>query len=255
MTNAIPSADQSHLDSKYFLTADKYNCPCCNRRHVTYHTLGSHSFDWSNSKICTVWRVQCRSWRKTSMHLTFEDVAARDSSGARVARFQVDVDLDSAFFYSVPTSFFVVDQRIPRVIRELITEAEGCAKMNHLTGASACTREAIYTLLALQGAQGANYDDKIKDLASKHPGIDPELFETLGHIKTMTSDHVHEDSWIAWDSKSLKLFLEALKAVLHEMYVVPDEKKARAAAVRALRGEFGKAKGPETTVSDTNEKE
>lgn len=232
--------DQSHLDSKYFLGPDVYNCPFCNRRHVKYNNLGYVVFHWSNQKNCAVWRVQCASCEKISMHLTYQDLQdGRYGDG----HFLSDIDLDKAFFYSVPTSFFVVDRRIPHVLRELITEAEGCAKMNYLTGASACTRKAIYELLAIQEATGQNYDDKIKDLRTKHPSVDSELFEVLGHIKDMTSDHVHEQSWVAWDSKHLHLFLGALKAVLHEIYVVPDEKKSRADAVRALREQLGKAKG------------
>lgn len=232
--------DKSYLDSKYFLSDDTYNCPFCNRRHVKYKNLGSSGFHWSNQKICSIWRVKCESCEKVSMHLTFDDLQRENYS---YSKFKDDVDLDQAFFYSVPTSFFVVDSRIPKIIRELITEAEGCAKMNYLTGASACTRKAIYELLALQGTEGLNYDDKIKDLTSKHPSIDSELFEILGHIKDMTSDHVHEQSWIPWDSKHLHLFLETFKAVLHEIYVVPDEKKSRADSVRALREQLGKAKG------------
>lgn len=232
--------DHSHLDAKYFLGIDIYNCPFCNRRHVKYQIMGRSQFNWSNHKVCEIWRVRCASCEKTSMHLTFQQLQDPNYSGS--SRFRDDVDLDKAFFYSVPTSFFVVDSRIPRVIRELITEAEGCAKMNYLTGASACTRKAIYELLSLQKAEGANYDDKIKYVASKHPAVDAELFEILGHIKDMTSDHVHEQSWIAWDSKHLQLFLETFKAVLHEIYVVPDEKKSRADSVRALREQLGKAK-------------
>ena len=141
------------------------------------------------------------------MHLTFQQL--QDPNYSSSSRFREDINLDQAFFYSVPTSFFVVDSRIPRVIRELITEAEGCANMNYLTGASACTRKAIYELLSFQKAEGLNYDDKIKDVASKHPAVDAELFEILGHIKDMTSDHVHEQSWITWDAKHLQLFLAA----------------------------------------------
>ena len=231
--------DQSHLDSKYFLGFDTYNCPFCNRRHVKYSNLGRDVFNWSNKKVCAIWRVKCNSCEKVSMHLTFQEL---QDPNTQYSRFKKDVDLDQAFFYSVPTSFFVVDSRIPRALRELITEAEGCAKMNYLTGASACTRKAIYELLALQKAEGANYDDKLKDLQSKHPAVDGELFEIIGHVKDMTSDHVHEQSWIAWDNKHLQLFLETLKAVLHEIYVVPEEKKERASAVRALREQLGKAK-------------
>lgn len=187
------------------------------------------------------------------MHLTFQDLVDPASRTAGIQRFAQGLDFDNAFFYSVPTSFFVVDARIPKRIRELITEAEGCAKMNYLTGASACTRKAIYELLELQNAEGANYDDKIKDLASKRPNIDTELFEILGHVKDMTSDHVHEQSWIAWDSGDLLVFLSAFKAVLHEMYVVPDEKKNRVQEVRALREKFGTAKADGATKSSNGE--
>ena len=184
-------SDQSNLDTKYFISYDKYNCPYCNRRHVTYTNLGESEFDWSNAKKCDIWRVRCNSCAKTSMHLTFKDLQDHTFGSPRFVK---NVDLDQQFFYSVPTSFFVVDSRIPDAIRALISEAEGCAKMNYLTGASACTRKSIYELLALQEANGANYDEKIKSLAIKHLTIDPELFEILRHVKDMTSDHVHEQS-------------------------------------------------------------
>ncbi|MBI2059528.1 MAG: hypothetical protein HYT87_07120 [Nitrospirae bacterium] len=244
--------DQSHLDSKYFITTDVYNCPFCNRRHVKYKNLGCVQFNWSNQKTCDVWRVQCASCEKVSMHLTYKDLQSEYSDRPD---FREDVDLDRAFFYSVPTSFFVVDRRIPAALRELMTEAEGCAKMNYLTGASACLRKAIYQLLAIHGADGEYYDDRIKDLRSKHPAVDSELFETLGHVKDMTSDHVHEQSWVAWDSKHLHLFLETLKAVLHEIYVVPDDKKSRADAVRALREQLGKAKSTDSAPAQPGEDE
>ncbi len=230
--------DQSYLDSKYFIDNSIYNCPFCNRRHVAYTNLGNSDFDWSNTKKCYIWMVRCNSCGKVSMHLTFKDIERPDYRG----RFLSSIDLDSIFFYSVPTSFFVIDKRIPRVLRELITEAEGCAKMNFLTGASACTRKAIYELLVLEKVEGPDYDSRIKALSDKYPAIDRELFEVLHHIKDMTSEKVHEQSWDAWDSKHLHLFLESLKTILHEMYVVPDEKKGRLDAVRALREEITKAK-------------
>lgn len=232
--------DQSYLDTQYFIDPDIYNCPFCNRRHVSYSNQGYVFFNWSNSKTCVVWRVKCGSCGKISMHLTFQALQADKAS---YSRFRSDVDLDGAFFYSVPTSFFVIDSRIPRVLRELITEAEGCAKMNYLTGASACTRKAIYELLAIQKTTGSDYDAKIKDLATNNPSVDRELFEILGHIKDMTSEKVHEQSWEAWDTKHVHLFLESLKTALHEIYVVPDEKKSRLESVRALREEITKAKG------------
>src|SRR5712692_6211532 len=123
------------------------------------------------------------------MHLTFQNL--RDPNYGS-DRFRSEIDLDGAFFYSVPTSFFVIDQRIPGIIRELITEAEGCTKMNFPTGASACTRKAIYELLVIEEANGKDYDVRIKALAQKYSNVDQELFEILGHIKDMTSEKVHE---------------------------------------------------------------
>lgn len=231
--------DHSHLDSKYFIDSTIYNCPFCNRRHVSYKNLGSQQFNWSKEKICYVWRLECNSCKKVSLHLTFNHL---QESTYPAPKFMSNIDLDRAFFYSVPTSFFVIDRRIPSRLRELITEAEGCAKMNFLTSASACTRKAIYELLTIEGATGEDYNIKIKALSKKHANIDQELFEIMGHIKDMTSEKVHEQSWEAWDSRHLHLFLESLKTILHEIYVVPDEKKARVGSVRALKEEIKKAK-------------
>ena len=50
----------------------------------------------------------------------------------------------------------------------------------------------------------------------------------------MTSDKVHEQSWDKWDSKHLILFIETLKAILHEIYVVPEEKKKRSEHITGL---------------------
>ena len=236
-------SDQSYLDQKYFIDNSIYNCPYCNRRHVTYYVAEHIYFDWSKEKDCEVWFVKCGSCRKTSMHLTFEDLQSDEIHKARLTN---RTDLDSKFFYSVPTSFFVVDTRIPNIIRELITEAEGCVKMNFLTGASACCRKAIYELTVKEEAEGKDYEERIKFLKNKFPSVDSDLFDILCHIKDMTSDKIHEQSWDKWDAKYLTMFLQTLKAILHDIYVVPDEKKNRSYAVKdllqKLRGKQKKAK-------------
>jgi len=118
--------DHSYLDSKYFIDGHIYNCPFCNRRHVKYENRGSLNFDWSNDKNVTFGSSNVRA-AESIQHLTFKYL--QDSNTAN-ARFKKDIELDEEFFYSVPTSFFVIDRRIPKTIRELITEAEGCSKMN-----------------------------------------------------------------------------------------------------------------------------
>lgn len=223
--------DKSHLDQKYFIDNKIYNCPYCNRRNVAYSYSAMHVFDWSNDKECATWYIQCLSCDKKSMHLTYENL---QQPYCNSLLFSKDIDIDSKIFYSVPTSFFVIDNRIPKIIRELITEAEGCIKMNFLTGASSCTRKAIYELTILEKAIGDDYESKIKSLKTKYQNIDGELFDILCHIKDMTSNKIHEQSWDKWDGKYLSLFLETLKAILHEIYVIPDERKKRSIAIKEI---------------------
>ena len=121
------------------------------------------------------------------MHLTFEDIGKLSDGFSVTYEFQTGTDLDAAIFYSVPSSFFVTDSRIPRILRELVTEAEGCQKMNFLTGAAACTRKAIYEFTILEEAKGDDYETRIKHLKKKFGNIDPSHFEILCSIKDITS--------------------------------------------------------------------
>lgn len=226
--------DQSYLDTKYFIDEKVYNCPFCNRRNVVYTMEDFFHFDWTTEKKCYVYLVECTSCENISMHLSYTDI--RNLQSAYVQKpFSKGIDIDSYIFYSVPTSFFVMDKRIPRIIRELITEAEECLNMNCLTGASACMRKAIYELCILQKAEGVHYEERIKSLKKKHPESDPLLFDILSNIQDMTSDKIHEQSWDKWDSHYVKLIIETLKTILHDIYVIPEVKKQRYQTVQTLR--------------------
>lgn len=232
--------DQSDLDKKYFIDETVYNCPFCHRGNVVYKMVDYFSFDWSNDKTCHVYLIRCSSCEKVSMHLSYSDIRAKTL--AVLKPFRNHIDIDSCLFYSVPTSFFVVDKRIPGILRKLITEAEGCLKMNYLTGASACTRKAIYELLIIEKAEGDNYESRIKFLKQKYPNSDPSLFDILGHIQDMTSDKIHEQSWDKWDSPNLKLIIETLKTVLYDIYVIPEIKKERSLNIQRLKEAIKKDK-------------
>ena len=236
--------DKSHLDRKYFIDASVYNCPFCNRNNVAYSLEGKYQFDWSNEKTCYAYFVKCRSCNKESMHLSYENFTTKGLHGLDYPfYFNNDQDIDERIFYSVPTSFFTIDIRVPSIIRECISEAEGCLKMNYLTGASACMRKAIYELCIIEKAKGEHYEDKIKSLKMKNPQSDPELYYILAHIQNMASDKIHEQSWDKWDSKYLKLIIETLKTVLFEIYVLPEERKNRSNIIKKLRESvFTKAK-------------
>jgi len=187
-------------------------------------------FDWSEYKTCYIYTAVCSSCKKISMHLSFESDIFEH------------VDIDSKIFYSRPTSFFVMDKRIPTIIRELVTEADGCLKMNFLTGASACMRKAIYEFTIIEEAKGEDYETKIKFLKSKHQSVDSTLFDILVAIKDMTSDKIHEQSWDEWDSDNLNLIIETLKTILHEIYVLPKKKEEKLREVQQLREKVQKKK-------------
>jgi len=166
------------------------------------------------------------------MHLTFEKIYYWDTNRYR---FKNDVDIDGGIFYSVPTSFFALDKNIPRIIRELFTEAEGCLKSNFLTGASACARKVVYELAIDQKAQGENYEERIKSLKVRLSHVDSTYFDTLLTIQQVTSEKVHEGSYDGWDSNHLRLILATLAEILHEIYVIPNLREEKRRAIVSLK--------------------
>ena len=240
--------DQSNLDQRYFVADRIYNCPFCNRHHVAYSIFSKVEFDWTDDKHCSVYFVACHSCNKRSMHLSFRDFdlgSFRFSSHTTRWHFDLpsDVDegaiLDEAMFYSVPTSFFVLDERVPRVLRDLLTEAEGCLKSNFLTGASACARKIVYELGQIENATGDSYENRIKSLKSLRPEVEPTYFDTLLTIQKVTSTKVHENSYDGWEAKHLRIILAALSEILQELYVLPAVRDDRRKAMLALQNELG----------------
>ena len=255
--------DLSHLDQKYFIDPHKYNCPFCKRNHVSYDLINTEHFDWTDTKRCAVHFVRCNSCQKVSLHFSFKEIRAKDAYGSYASSFTKNADIDGALFFSQPSSFFVLDERIPREIRELIFEAEKSRQANLLVGASACLRKAIYEFLVYEkaivknGKTGhADYQASIKNLKTKFPSVAPELLDALGDIQEMASDNVHEGSWEAWDSPKLRLIIELAKATLHEIYVVPEERKERLGVLGQMKSIFTSSKNPpESTTAEEKETE
>lgn len=239
--------DQSHLDDKYFIDQRIYNCPYCNRRHVSYKLQAWQTFDWADSKTAHAYFVICQSCVKMSMHLSYSWLL--DGS----QRFRSDVEIDDHIFYSVPSSFHVINEHIPAELRELIAEAEGCLKSNFLTGASACVRKVVYELAAKHDAKGANYEDRIKALKDLLPHVDSAYFDTLLTIQQLTSDKVHEESYDRWQSKHLRLTLAALLEALNEIYVVPKQRAAKRQGILQLKSDVFGPKATSTTTARPDE--
>jgi len=252
----VENYDQSHIEKKYFVDSYRYNCPFCNIRNVEYKRYDYGEFDWSPEQSCFYHIIECSHCDSKSLHLSYYNLAAsygrfdlppseiikENEKNVRknILKNEEPIELDEAFFYHRPTSFFIIDNRIPQIIRELISEAEGCLKMNYLTGASACMRKAIYELTVIEKCTGDDHEKKIKSLKDKHPAIDPTLIDVLSHIQSMTSDKIHEQSWDEWDSPTLTLIIETLKSVLYEIYVDPMKRKGRVSKVAKLREKITK---------------
>lgn len=234
--------DNSNLDAKYFIDKYVYNCPFCNRRNVSYSLNETHNkFDWTPEKKCYVYFAICDSCGKESMHLSFEKIPLIVTNfNTGKLRFKIDggEELDNKFFYSVPTSFFSLDKRIPKILRELITEAEGCRKSNFLTGASACARKIVYELAILEKAEGTNYDERIKSLKKIRSDIEEVYFDTLLTIQQITSNKVHEQSYDGWQAKHLRLILSTLVELLNIIYVIPEIRKEKRKSILSLKDEI-----------------
>jgi hypothetical protein len=237
--------DKSELDNKFFIDDRVYNCPFCKRRNVRYTLSDTKEFDWSHDKKAYVYITKCLDCGNQGMHLSFDrlvDYLTDDE-------FNIDADLDEKFITHRPTSFFVLDTSIPRKICELVAESEECLQFNALTGASAALRKAIYTLLKKENClvyddntRYARYDASLKSLKPKFPRVDEDTIDSLARIQAFTSDNVHEDTWEAWDSKTLRFLIELTKEILEEMYAEPARRKARKEKLNEISSAFGNAK-------------
>ena len=96
----------------------------------------------------------------------------------------------------------------------------------------------IYELALREGATGDSYEDRIRSLKSLKSEVDPTYFDTLLTIQQLTSDKVHEEAYDQWESAHLRLMLAALIEVLHELFVEPQDRKARRQAILDLKGEI-----------------
>lgn len=248
--------DLSHLDKKYFIDGRRYNCPFCNRRSVVYNVINKSDFNWSEDKVVYIYLVRCgeTDCKGVSMHLsnydfdTWGNTFDHSPENLEEGKEFHPEELDDYLFFHQPTSFFTVDSRINSKLRELLSEAENCLKMNFLVGASACVRKTIYELINLEKVKvtrkdgHANYTESIKKLKEKYNWVPKDYFDALSNIQELASDNVHEDSWNAWNSPKLRFFIELVRATLYEMYVVPEERKSRLSLLGELKNRFTKDK-------------
>ena len=199
--------NNSDLNNKYFIDDKAFNCPFCGLRNATYTILAILEHDISTTKKGKIIFVKCNRCKKISVHFAPYDISTSAWGTKKIGIFRedgefdiayhslsffdsknedslFDVDLDSKIYHSIPSSFFTMDERIPKKMRQLVDEAQECKKANLKTGASACLRKLIYTLLSDQLNKKAekenvslkdlgyeHYSDCIKDFKEYHPNL------------------------------------------------------------------------------------
>lgn len=254
--------DRSNNDNKYFIDEATYNCPFCNRRQVKYKIAETGSYDCSNTKTVYFYLVRCEDCEKTSFHLSMYDLKTRkwgnydesvfvfplkqvitrkSASHSRFEDIEKDIlnekgspkELDEVIFYSQPTSFFTIDERIPKSIREPLSESDNCLKSNFITGASGALRKAVYKLLKHEKIPEKNdnstikHAERIEYLKKKYPTLEPDLLNELKTIHALTSQELHENDWEDFNAHQLRFLITVTKEILLEMYVTPDAKEKR----------------------------
>lgn len=256
-----------NVENKYFIDEEKYNCPFCHNRGVKYVVLGIVKFDEKKDKQLYAVFVRCSLCHKTSMHI-LKDINKKHAytfyllndeskefelySGAsynslgldNLAVYESEQDgkeyvlcYDDEIIMSIPTSFFTIDERIPRKLRDLINEAEKCIQNNCLTGASACIRKSIYEFLLKEKAKGSSYEEKMKSLKGKYKMVDDDHIDILSAMQGIMCDQVHESSiHDSFSSKEAKAYIELLKDVFNQVYVIPSELKAKKANISNMFG-------------------
>ncbi len=278
-------ANNDNLNDKYFIDDNAFNCPFCGLRNTTYTILAVMKHNLNQNKEGKVIFVQCNKCKKISVHFAYDSLKTTPlyhkfhsisvhnndcslhpkieflPSNKESASF--DVDIDSQIYHSIPNSYFTLDDRIPKQMRALFEEAQECKRSNLKTGASACLRKLIYTLLfeqlnkktgnknklPLNELGYEHYSDCIKALKEYHPEL-KTFIEPLEDITGITSDQVHEDSWAELSAEDLNICLESVRDLLDQIYVQPAILQERRNKICAMRN---KAKNKAKNIIGTRE--
>jgi len=246
------------VESKYFIDHSRYNCPFCKTRSVGYKIVGVANFDEKKDKKMQALFVECFQCGKVSLHLSKKPLVFTNDQNFRALtshsyhedchhRLERSIDMlkdaeniDDQVVMHIPTSFFTIDERIPSKFRILINEAEKCISNNCLTGASACIRKIIYEFILDRKLKGNSYEEKIKSLKTEYSSLDDLWVTILCHIQGITSNQVHENPYKEFKIEDIKLYLEILKRIFNEIYVLPEERKSVSNKISQMYSDINK---------------
>jgi hypothetical protein len=121
--------------------------------------------------------------------------------------------------------FLTMDRRIPEQIRRLVDEADGCANMSFAVGGSSCVRLAIRQAFEVESVGTDDFHAAMVELREKHPSVAPTLFQVIDRLGAGDEP---------LQSDTLRALIVTFKAVLHEMYVLGEERRETLAYLSEL---------------------
>lgn len=126
-------------------------------------------------------------------------------------------------------AFLILDPRVPAVVRDLLAEADGCARSGFLTGGTACAQRAIQVLCTCEHVNGADMAGRLRALTEKYPAI-PQILPT---VLLQFGDSTARDG-ARLNANGLTLLVVTLKAIAYEIYVLGPERAERLQYVRQI---------------------
>jgi hypothetical protein len=126
-------------------------------------------------------------------------------------------------------AFLILDPRVPAVVRDLLAEADGCARSGFLTGGTACAQRAIQALFTLEKASGEDTPSRLRALTDKYPAV-PQMLATM---LLQFGDTTARDG-AKLNANGLTLLTVTVKAIVYEIYVLGPERAERLQYVRQI---------------------
>lgn len=239
-------------DRQYFLDGNTYNCPYCKRKSVGFKVKKHGEFDFSIQNKFYYYLIECneKNCKKVSLHYSkfelsvinhefkfpLETFVSNWKPGMEVSETKVTnqqitdsennlIQMDDAFIYHLPSSFFTLNERIPNELRKDLDEAENSLNYNLLTGSSASIRKTIYKLLKIAKVPEKNennekirFKERIDKLKEIYPQVNTDYFDDLKRVGGLTSLELHEDDWRDISRGNIKFLIELVKFILDKIF-------------------------------------
>ncbi|MDO8240966.1 MAG: DUF4145 domain-containing protein [Candidatus Moranbacteria bacterium] len=196
---------------------NRFNCPHCKTKMVTYKEESCEIHDWSVKKeddTSDHFRVSHFLLRCNGC----DDITYIKRVSSTIMHYQsrpTENELISLMQYPAERDF--LPEYINGNIRKFYLEAVEAYNFGLLNSASAMCRRTIYEICDKKKVAGKDYGEKIKNL-----GLDKRITDPLLNIKNIGDDSLHATGW---NADTVKKAIDALGLIIDLMYVAEEKIK------------------------------